>query len=287
MLLDETFSVRPCSPHVGVEISGIDFTTIHNATAASIKALLCAHGIVLIRNQRIEPAARLKDYTRRFGELGLHHQFTLDGHPEIVKLSNIIENGAPFGLKDAGHHWHSDLSYSELPEFGAVLHAREIPAPHANGESAGDTLFANAQTAYDRLDDAMKRRLAGLRASFSRSKLATGSARSILPDEERRKLGEVLHPVVRTHPVTGRKCIYVNPGHTRYIAGLPQEESTALLDQLCKQVQQPDLVYRHQWQVGDVIMWDNCVVQHNAIPDYALPQRRLILRTTIKGTAPF
>jgi len=102
-LLDETFLVRPCSPHVGVEISSIDITKIDDPTAASIKALLCAHGIVLIRNQRIERAARLKDYTRRFGELGLHQQFTLDGHPEIVKLSNIIENGAPFGLKDAGH----------------------------------------------------------------------------------------------------------------------------------------------------------------------------------------
>jgi len=287
MLLEEKLSVHPCSPHVGAEIGGIDITGIDDATAARIKALLCERGVVVIRNQRLEPPARLKDYCHRFGELGLHHQFTLDGHPEIIKLSNIIENGVPFGLKDAGHHWHSDLSYSEIPEFGAVLYAREIPAPRANGETVGDTLFANAQVAYDRLDDAMKQRLAGLRACFSPSKVKTGSARSILPDEERKKLGEVFHPVVRTHPVTGRKGIYVNPGHTRYIAGLPKEESDALLALLYKQVQQPDLIYRHHWQVGDVIMWDNCTVQHNAVPDYALPQRRLILRSTIKGTVPF
>lgn len=279
-------TIWPCSRHAGVEISGVDVSeNLGDAVISRIRQLLHQHGVVLFRDQQLDEAGHLR-FSRRFGEPKTHIQFTTTGHPEIIKLSNIIEDGKPVGLADAGKHWHSDTSYDPEPEYGAVLYSREIPVPHANGETAGDTLFANAQSAYDALDEGMKVRLEGLKAGYSRSKVKEGSVRAWLTEEERRKV-EVIHPVVRTHPATGRKAIYVNAGHTFRIEGLPPKEIQDLLNDLYERVAQPEFIYRHKWRVSDVLMWDNCVVQHNAVADYALPQRRLIHRIALKGSAPF
>ena len=271
---------------MGVQVSGVDVSeNLGDAVIGRIRDLLHEHGVVLFRDQRLDEAGHLR-FSRRFGEPRTHSQFTTSGHPQIIKLSNIIEHGQPVGLADAGRHWHSDTSYDPEPEYAAVLYSREIPVPDANGETAGDTMFANAQSAYDSLDEELKARLQGLKAGFSRSKVKEGSVRARLTEEERRGM-EVVHPLVRTHPATGRKAIYVNAGHTFRIDGLPPEEGQELLNYLYECVARPEFVYRHKWRVGDVLMWDNCVVQHNAVADYALPQRRLIHRIALKGTAPF
>ena len=285
---------RPCSTYVGAEITGIDAAAeLGGPIVSFIKASLHKYGVVFMRNQTLTESGQVS-FSRRFGELEMHvlTQYTSAGHPEILKLSNIIENNLPLGLADAGQHWHSDTSYLKQPDLGSILYAREVPAPHQSGDSAGDTMFASAQAAYDALEPEMQKRLSGLKAVYSyvsyyEGKLKAGSNRAPLTDEQRKKLPDATHPLIRTHPVTARKSIYVNPGHTVRIDGLTPKESQDLLAVLYEHVTQPKFIYRHQWQRGDLLMWDNCVVQHNAVADYALPQRRLMHRTTIKGTVPF
>ena len=286
--------IKPLGESFGAEISGVDLSTeLDEASFRAIERAYADHSVLLLRGQKLSDARHV-EFSRRFGELEMHvlTQYTSAGHPEILKLSNIIENNLPLGLADAGQHWHSDTSYLKQPDLGSILYAREVPAPHQSGDSAGDTMFASAQAAYDALEPEMQKRLSGLKAVYSyvsyyEGKLKAGSNRAPLTDEQRKKLPDATHPLIRTHPVTARKSIYVNPGHTVRIDGLTPKESQDLLAVLYEHVTQPKFIYRHQWQRGDLLMWDNCVVQHNAVADYALPQRRLMHRTTIKGTVPF
>jgi len=289
----ENIQVRPCTQFTGAEIAGLDLSQpLAPKVFAEIQGALHEYGVIFFRDQVLTEVQQL-DFSRRFGNLETHvlTQFTRPEHPEILVLSNIVQDGKPIGLADAGHHWHSDTSYRREPDLGSILYAREIPVPNADGQSAGDTMFASAQAAYDALDEETKDRLVGLNAVFSYvnyydSKIREGSDRPPLTEEQRRKVPDTVHPVVRTHPVTGRRSIYVNPGHTLRILDMGDDESSALLNRLYAHVIQDRFVYRHKWRVGDLLMWDNCCVQHNAIADYALPQRRLMNRTTIKGTVP-
>jgi taurine dioxygenase len=287
-------AIHPRTRYTGAEIAGLDLSgELGESTVSAIVDALHEYGVVFFRNQRITEDQQIQ-FSRHFGNLEIHvlKQYTNPRHPEILILSNIVANGVPIGLGDAGHHWHSDTSYRREPDRGSILYAREIPHPHPNGETAGDTVFASAQAAYDGLDADMKKRLEGLKAVYSYinyydSKIKSGSPRAPLTEEQKRKVPDVIHPIVRTHPFSGKKSIYVNSGHTVRIVDMSEKESEELLDYLYSHVARPEYIYRHKWQVGDVLMWDNCVVQHNAIGDYALPQRRLMHRTTIKGTEPF
>jgi len=287
-------TIRNCTPAIGAEIAGIDLSQpLARASLTMIEDTLHTRGIVFFRGQTLTEAQQIA-FSRNFGELEIHvlKQFTNPRHPEILVLSNIAENGVPLGLADAGQRWHSDAGYRTQPDRASVLYAKEVPVPHANGESAGDTMFANAQAAYDTLDAEMKKRLEGLRVLYSYTraydrKRDENGKRPAMSDEQRKSIPDVTHPLVRTHPHTGRKCIYANPAHTIEIVGMPARESEKLLSYLYSQVTQPDRIYRHQWQVGDVLMWDNAVVWHNAVGDYALPQRRLMHSTRIKGGVPF
>ena len=290
----EQVAIHPRTSYTGAEIAGLDLSgDLSDAAVSSVVDALHQFGVVFFRNQRITEDHQI-EFSRRFGELEIHvlKQYTNPKHPEILILSNITTTGVPIGLADAGHHWHSDTSYRRAPDRGSILYAREVPCPNPNGETAGDTIFANAQAAYDGLDADMKKRLEGLKAVYSYinyydSKIKSGSPRAPLTEEQKRQVPDVTHPVVRTHPFTGKNSIYVNSGHTVRIVGMPDEESEALLAFLYDHVALPKYLYRHKWQAGDVLMWDNCVVQHNAVADYALPQRRLMHRTTVKGTEPF
>ncbi|HEX2828221.1 MAG TPA: TauD/TfdA family dioxygenase [Burkholderiales bacterium] len=283
--------VKKSTAPIGAEIFDIDLSNgLDDAAYEAAAAALHEHEVIVFRGQKLTAAQQIA-FSRRFGDLDVNvrSEFNKDGHPEVLILSNIQKDGKPIGVVDAGRYWHTDLCYLKRPARTTVLHALEVPM---NGsEPLGDTLFCSETRAYDALPDAMKARIADLKAVHSYRYTYEQKARDF---KLRPGLGErgtdwlppdVVHDVVRRHPVTGRKCLYVNEGYTTRIVGLPKEESDALLAQLKAHATQPQFQYTHKWQVGDLLMWDNCAVQHKAVPNYALPQRRLIERTTVLGPA--
>ncbi len=283
----QDFEIRPLDAAVGAEVIGLDlnqplspedFSRIHRAHLD--------HHVVVFRDQRITPAQQI-GFSRRFGPLQIHvlHQFQLANHPEILIVSNVLQDGKPIGLGDAGHFWHSDLSYKETPSLGSLLHAIELPA------EGGDTLFANMHAAYDGLSVELKRKLEGLAAEHTYlARYAELQKRSPwrpnLTPEQIAQVKPVVHPVVRTHPETGRKALFVSEHFTTRIVGLAEQESRALLDELFAHSVKPDYVYRHQWREHDLVFWDNRSLQHLAAgtPDQL---RRVMYRTTIEGDTPF
>ena len=283
--------IRALSPTFGAEVVGVDLARdLDSPTFAAIEKTYNECGVVYFRDQRIDDAQHVR-FSRRLGELEIHvlKEFVKPLHPELYVLSNIVENGKAVGIKDAGNYWHTDLSYTQAPSRGSIMYALEVPRA-ADAAPLGDTQFASTAAAYDALPQAMKDQLAGLKAvrrfwdRYLRERKAAGSDVSI-SDERRAQTPDVIHPIVRMHPVTGRKCIYVNEGFTIGIVGMPEPESQALLRDLYSHCTRPEFTYRHQWRVGDLVMWDNCATLHRATVDYALPQRRLMQRTTLKGTA--
>ncbi len=283
----QSFEVRPLAGHVGAEIIGLDLRlALSDEDFARIHRAHLDHHVVVFRDQRITPQQQI-DFSRRFGVLQIHvlKQFLLAGHPEILIVSNIIENGQPVGLGDAGKYWHSDLSYKELPSLGSMLHAQELPS------EGGDTLFADMHRAWDTLPAALRQAVEGKHAvhsytaRYSEGKNAA-NWRPTLSAEQLAQVVTVTHPVIRTHPENGRKALFVSEGFTTHIAGLPEDESRDLLQQLYAHSVRDEHVYRHQWQPHDMVFWDNRSLIHLAAgcPDHL---RRKLYRTTIQGDAPF
>ena len=281
------FEIRPLAGHVGAEIIGLDLRLpLNDQDFASIHRAHLDHHVVVFRDQRITPQQQI-DFSRRFGVLQIHvlKQFLLAGHPEILIVSNIVENGQPVGLGDAGKYWHSDLSYKELPSLGSMLHAQELPS------EGGDTLFADMHRAWDTLPSALREAVEGRQAvhsytaRYSEGKNAA-NWRPTLTADQLAQVVTVTHPVVRTHPENGRKALFVSEGFTTHIVGIPQDESRDLLQQLYAHSVREDNVYRHQWQAHDMVFWDNRSLIHLAAgcPDHL---RRKLYRTTIQGDAPF
>ena len=272
---------------LGAEISGLDLSEpLDEATFRSVEQLFHERGVVVFRGQRLTPEQHIA-FSRRFGDLEIHvaTQYLKPGYPEILVVSNVIEDGRQIGLADAGQYWHSDLSYIAKPSRCSLLYALEVPI--RDEVVLGETLFASAAHAYDTLPADLKLRLEGLVAihrygdRYQRQQSAGG--RGALSDEQLKKVPDVRHPVVRRHPVTGRKVLFVNEGFTALIEGISSEESSALLQELCAHIVRPETLYTHRWQKGDVLMWDNCLTQHRAIRNYQLPLRRLMHRTTVAG----
>jgi taurine dioxygenase len=295
-------TVTRLGKHLGAEISGIDLACpLDDVTFAQIAKAFFDHGVAVFRNQLITPEQQIA-FTRRFGALEHHvrKEHRLDGYPEILIVSNILdENGQAVGVEDAGRFWHSDLSYKQEPSLLSALYALEVP--FKDGVALGNTSFASTAAAYDGLPEDLKQRLQALKNvhsySYYRSKNIEAQkeeqARSKrvvqehpLTEEQLKSLPDVEAPIVRTHPVTGRKSLFINQAHTSHIVGLPKPESNALLAQLCAHIVRPEFRYEHHWQAGDLVMWDNCATQHKANFDYDLPLRRLMYRTTVRGTAP-
>ena len=281
-------TVRQCDAPAGAEITGIDLAGEVDARAfAGVDGALNEHAVVVIRDQRITPEQFLT-FSRRFGEIEVNafNKYALNGFPEILVVSNVVEDGKNIGYADAGSHWHTDMSYTALPPRCTLLYAREVPA--ANGEALGDTMFASVAAAYDSLPRAMQRRIADLKAVHRFSSKPRGFKKAVaLTAEQVDRHPDVVHPVVRTHPVTGRKGIYVREGECIGIVGMPDAEGLPLIKELSDCCTRPEFIYRHKWRVGDLLIWDNCSVQHIAVRDYELPQRRLMHRTTVNGSAPF
>lgn len=283
----QDFEIRPLDAALGAEVVGLDLG--QPLSADDFQRIHRAHldyHVVVFRDQRITPAQQIA-FSRRFGPLQIHvlHQFQLANHPEILIVSNVLKDGKPIGLGDAGHFWHSDLSYKETPSLGSLLHAIELPA------EGGDTLFANMHAAYDGLPAALKQRLDGLAAEHTYlARYAELQKRSPwrpnLTPEQIAQVKPVVQPVVRTHPETGRKALFVSEHFTTRIVGLADAESRALLDALFAHSVQPQYVYRHQWREHDLVFWDNRSLLHLAAgtPDHL---RRVMFRTTIEGDTPF
>jgi len=286
-------TIGPLEGAIGAEVIGFDMSKpMDEATFRAIEGAWNRYSVLVFRDQKISPEQQIA-FSKRFGALEEHvlYQYLHPEHPEIFVVSNVVdENGRHVGAYDAGRYWHTDLSYMALPSRGSVLYAIEIPHDDI-GNPLGDTLWSSTAAAYDGLSPAMKTRIAGLKAEFSlenrhKKLVADGDAKATLDETHKMKAPPVVHEVVRLHPVTGRKCIYVNEGQTARILDVSEQESGELLTQLWHEATREDYVYRHKWRVGDVVMWDNIPTQHLAICDYALPQRRYLHRTTLRGTRP-
>lgn len=282
---------------LGAEIRGVDLTQeIDDGIFREIQNALNQYGVIFFRNQNLAPEDHIR-FTRLFGEPEkhiLHNQYGLPGYPEILLIGNVVENGRYIGVNDGGLKWHTDLSYKREPTLYSFLYAVEVP--EKDGQPLGDTLFASTAYAYEMLPESMKRRLEGREAIHSylqqfnermQKKKEIGEARQDLSKEQLASVPEVVHRLIRTHPVTGRKCIYVNEWFTIGIAGMPEDEGRKLLQELCAHCTREELVYRHKWQVGDLLVWDNPQTQHLATFDFGPSQRRLMRRTIVAGTVPF
>jgi len=255
---------------------------------ATILVALGRHGVLRFPDQRLEAAA-LRDFSRRFGRIqdmltGFHEP----GVPEVGILSNIVENGQPIGLADAGQDWHTDMSYNALIGFINVLWAVQIP--RRNGKPLGNTVFADMHAAYDDLSPALKSRLANATATHDFNKFwemmrrEKGSKRPPLTEAQRKQKPPVSHPIFLEHPITRRKVLYANPGYSMRINELPEKESEEILEFLFKHQLKPEYRYRHQWSEGDVLMWENFGTIHNAIADYGPDEHRLVRRCQVMAT---
>ena len=279
-----SIEVVPTGAALGAEIRGVDLAEpIDDATFAAIERAYDEHGVIFFRGQRITPPQQVA-FTRRFGAIEFNifgERWSVPGSPEIVVVSNITEDGRPIGVRRAGENWHSDMCYAARPPRGTMLYALEVP--ELFGLTLGDTEFASAAAAWDALPDAIRHRLEGRQAIFD----FCGRKRAFPPTQaEKDRYPPVRHPIARTHPRTGRKCLYVMRDDCTGIEGIAPDEAEALIAALADHIVKPAFVYRHQWRQGDVLMWDNCTVQHRAIQDYDMPQRRLMHRTTMDGAAP-
>jgi len=284
--------IKPTGAALGAEIRGIDLSQpMAETTFRAIEHALHEHEVIFFRGQRIGPEQHVA-FSGRFGELEKHIRVECckPGFPEIFVVSNVIENGKPIGTQDAGLFWHSDLAYMARPSRGSLFYALEVPHDDA-GKPLGDTMFASTTAAWRALPEDLKRIVAGRRAVTSYAKGyyrdRNSGPRPPLTEAQKARTPEVEHPIMRTHPYTKKPCLFVNEGYTTRIVDLPPEESGRVLDLLFEHVSRPEFVYRHQWQEGDFLIWDNCSTQHRAVFDYALPQRRRMERTTLTGTAPF
>ena len=277
--------IIPTNTAVGAEIRGVDLSKPVDAeTFAAIDAAFNEYGVIFFRDQTLTPAQQMA-FSRMFGEIERNmfsESWSVPGEPDMVVVSNITKDGKLIGAKRAGEAWHSDMCYTPRPPRGSMLYAQEVP--ELFGMTLGDTCFASAAAAYDALPEATKQQISDLQVVFS----FRGRKRSYpVSEEQMNRLPDVQHPLVRTHPATGRKCLYVMRNDSTGIAGMAQDEAESLIAALADHIVRPEFVYRHRWRKGDVLIWDNCTVQHKAIQDYDLPQRRLMHRTTMGGSVPF
>lgn len=268
---------------VGAEIRGVDLSEALDARRfEAIDRAFNAQGVVFFREQALSPE-QLLDFTLRFGDLQLNvfgEKHGLPEYPGIVVISNVEQDGREIGVKGAGNKWHSDMCYTAKPPRGTILHTLEVPVK--DGLTLGDTCFAATHAAYDALPDAMKRRIDGLEAVFS---FAGRQRLNPITQAQVEQFPDVVHPIVRTHPFTGRKCLYVMRDDCTRIVGMDDEEAQSIVAALADHITRPEFVYRHRWRPGDLLIWDNCTVQHRAIQDYGLPLRRLMHRTTFAAAS--
>jgi len=281
-----SIDVRPITPQIGVELVGVDLAVPLPAdTFGALRAAWLAHTILLIRRQAHLRPEDLIAFARRFGELDEHDQpqYCLAGYPEIALVSNVKEGDRYVGAPKAGRQWHSDAQYLRRPPSASLLWAKEIPP------ADGNTCFANMVAAYRELDPALQQRIASLEINFSRVRAYAlyHPERPPLTDEEKARLPDVRHPIVRTHPETGERALYVGgEQHGGTVVGLSEREGDALMRELRDFATQPRFSYEHRWRVGDFIVWDNRSTMHCALPFDEEHHRRMMYRLQVAGNEP-
>ena len=288
MAIPMAIPVRKSDAACGAELVFDLSRPIDEANFGEIERLFHDNIVVFFRDQRLANEQHIA-FSRRFGELEIHivKKYLLPGHPEILLISNVRNDaGEHIGLADAGFTWHSDTSYRRCPSRCSLLYAKEVPT--RDGTPLGDTVFANTLAAYEALPEAMKRRLQGKKAihRYAMRRRVEDSPRPKLTAAQLAETPDIAHPIVRTHPATGRKALYVTAGECIGIEGMPEDEAFQLIAELDAFCVRSEFCYRHRWREGDLVMWDNASAMHLAICDYALPERRLMHRTTVIGSQP-
>jgi taurine dioxygenase len=278
---NSSIEVRPIAGSLGAEIHNVDVSQeLDAATISDIRRALLEHCVIFFRNQQLD-AGRHKAFTRRFGQIFIHPNYRgMQADPEIVVITR-----EPGDKHIVGEDWHADTTMVTEPPMGAILYAVEVP-PYG-----GDTLFANQYHAYESLSEGMKRLLSRLKAVHSDRNVAGPAAyrnaqrsTKVREDADWRETIST-HPVVATHPETGRKLLYVNRSYTQGFEGMTEEESRPLLDYLLEHGHRPEFTCRFRWEQGSIAFWDNRCCKHLAIHD-AGPFRRVMRRTQISGSRP-
>ena len=278
---------------LGATVEGMDLSRVLKSDEVEfVMQALGKYGVLRFPKQDLT-GVQLKRFSSQLGELEINvaNSFPEPGHPEVMILSNIVENGKPIGLADAGQDWHTDMSYSRQIAFANVLYGIKIP--RRGGKPLGSTDFCNMHAAYEDLPEKFKKELDGktvlhdFNKFWEKMRSREGSRRGPLTEAQRKAKPPVSHPIFLTHPITGRKVLYANPGYSMRINELPQKESDELLEFLFEHQTRPEYRYSFHWTEGDVLVWEDFGTIHNAIADYGPDEHRLIKRCQVMATRFF
>lgn len=281
--------ITPLSDVLGAAVTGIDLAGIDDDTFATVREAFLKHHVLVFRDQDLSPEQQVA-FSRRWGELDIHVQTKdqIPGLPYVQVFSTKMVDGKYVGSPAAGDFWHSDLSYTPTPTLCTLLHARALP------QEGGDTEWSNMHRAYETLPEATRRRIAPLRArhTYNRLRNPRVTVHEAHRDEAKARYADIspddaIHPVVRTHPETGRKALYVSPRFTIGIEDMDEAEGQALLDELFEHSVRREFIYRHKWRPGDLTMWDNRCLIHLACGGVPRGQVRHMHRTIVRGEAPY
>lgn len=269
----------------GAEIVGLDLRRIDDAVFKGILQAWTAHSVLLFRNQQLGDPD-LITFSRRFGELDHapnqeNGRRIASGMPELYVVSNVVENGVAIGSLGSGEAvWHTDMSYLPSPPKASMLYSLEVP------DEGGDTSFCDMYRAYERLPEALRARARGLRVKHDGTYNSGGYVRAgVTPTDDPREAPGMLHPMVCTHPDSGRQMLYLGRRRMSWIEGLDLPESDALLDEIWAHATIPELSFTHHWHVGDLVLWDNRCTMHRRDP-FDNSKRRVMHRTQVRGSAP-
>jgi taurine dioxygenase len=274
--------LRKLSYALGAEVCDVDVSKVSEGFFGEIYQAFLDHGILLFRDQDITREQHI-EFSRRFGELDRHDALPRDRHPdypEILLVTNEPKpDGSPSDSRYTGRQWHSDMSFTQVPSLGSLLKSWTVP------EVGGDTVFTNMYMAYETLSEGMKNMIADLHGIQLAGTRKINSEQSGVPraEEQKRLNPPVAQPVVRVHPETGRKALYLGEKVKRF-DGMTEEESKPLIDFLNKHATRFEFIYRHQWRKNDIVAWDNRCTMHLALGDFDETQRRHMERTTVLGT---
>ncbi|HUK00317.1 MAG TPA: TauD/TfdA family dioxygenase [Stellaceae bacterium] len=276
--------VTPTGGGVGAEITGVDLRRLDNDTFAAIRRAFVENSVLLFRGQKLSDDDLIA-FSRRFGALDWapvqeNGRRFVEGKPEIYVVSNVVEKGVAIGSLGAGEAvWHTDMSYLDDPPMASMLYAIEIPP------KGGNTGFCNMYSAYEALPDALKRRADGLRIKHDGTYNSGGYLREgVSATDDPRSSPGAVHPLICTHPDSGRRCLYLGRRRNAYLLGLDLAESEALLDQLWSYATRDEFTWYNNWRPGDLVLWDNRCTMHRRDP-FDPAARRIMHRTQIKGTA--
>ena len=277
--MSSSFEIRPIKGGFGVEVSGIDLANCGPKPLQTIVDAFNRHGILVVRNQHLSPEEHM-EVTRAFGtpETNQRLEYTYPGIPEIYVISNRVVDGRRVGDYEAGQGWHTDSSYLPEPVMCTTLYAMEVPP------EGSDTIMSDLCAVWDSLPPDRQKQLDGLQVQHSWRALM--ELKNVRLDPDDNSIPDVVHPMVRRHPTDGRRALWVSTGTTRGVVGMPNPAGLDLLTELVDLATQEQFLYRHKWQVGDLLIWDNRCTLHTGTPFDITKYQRHVHRTWVKGSRP-